>query len=373
MVGRLSMGALGLLLILLTHERTGSFGAGGAVAAASALGFAFGAPVLGRLVDRRGQAGVLVAGALLHSAGFVSVALLPHDAPLALAMAGAALAGAGYPPLSSSMRAVWNDRLDSRSRYAAFSIDAVAGELTYIAGPLLLVGAVGAWSFQAAAITGSILTVLGTLLYTSTRAVRGWEPRGGNHHGRLGALRSPGIVTLVGVAVLFGIAVAAIELGVAAFAEHEHAKGATGFILGLWGAGSMLGGIWAARRGPGEDPVRTIAIMLGGVALTTAPLAVAPDLWALGALIVVAGFFIAPALAVAWALAADLAPYGTVTEASTWMGTGMGAGIAAGGAISGQLVEAYSPAAGFLLAAAFVLVAAALVAVRRPQQAILAT
>ena len=70
MAGRLPASALGLVLILRTRELTGSFAAGGAVAGAYALANGVTAPLLGRLVDRRGQGAVLVPSALVAPVPF---------------------------------------------------------------------------------------------------------------------------------------------------------------------------------------------------------------------------------------------------------------------------------------------------------------
>lgn len=363
-LGRLPAGAFGLLLVLLIQERTGSFALGGAVAAAGAAGFAVGAPLLGRLVDRRGQGAVLVAAASVHAAGLTWVALLPATAPLPVAMLAAFVAGTGYPPLSPAVRAIWTDRLPDRERlHAAYALDSVAGEILYILGPLVFVAAIGAWSFQAATLVAGALTLLGTALYVATAAARAWRPspREAGPRDLLGAMRSGGVRVLTGSMVVFAIGVVAMEIAVAAFAKAEGAPRMTGVVLALWGAGSMAGGVWAARRGPGAHPAREVAGFYALIALATIPLAFAGTVWMLAVLIVGAGFFIAPALTVAFRAAADAAPTGSVTEANTWMGTGMGTGLALGGALAGQIVESGSPAAAFIAASACFLAAAAVV------------
>src|ERR1700689_260509 len=59
-IGRLPMSMYGLGTVLLISAGTGRYGLAGTVAAAGALGNAFFAPQLGRLVDRLGQHRVLV-------------------------------------------------------------------------------------------------------------------------------------------------------------------------------------------------------------------------------------------------------------------------------------------------------------------------
>src|SRR3954451_3658160 len=55
LLGRIPAGALGLLLILRVRELGGGYAGGGAIAGAFSLGYATAAPLVGRLVDARGQ------------------------------------------------------------------------------------------------------------------------------------------------------------------------------------------------------------------------------------------------------------------------------------------------------------------------------
>src|SRR4051794_5075269 len=124
-VGRLPMGALGLLLILRTREMTGSYAAGGAVAAAYAVAAGIGGPLLGRLIDRRGQGAVLVLASLFSAVMLGAFAALPDGTSGWLAALLAAAAGAGTPPLSACQRALWTDTLAPRLRHSAYALDSV--------------------------------------------------------------------------------------------------------------------------------------------------------------------------------------------------------------------------------------------------------
>src|ERR671933_91313 len=93
LVGRIPAGALGLLLILRVRELGGGYADGGAVAGAFSLGYATAAPLVGRLVDARGQTRVLAATAAAASGALAALALAPDGAPLAALLAFAAVAG----------------------------------------------------------------------------------------------------------------------------------------------------------------------------------------------------------------------------------------------------------------------------------------
>jgi predicted MFS family arabinose efflux permease len=372
LIGRLPMGAIALLLILRTREVTGSYAAGGIVAGANAVALGLFSPVLGRLIDRRGQSGVIAATGVVFALAMTGFAVLPHGAALGWAIGLAALAGASFPPLGPALRTLWTARIeDPGQRHAGFSLEAVIFEVVYIAGPLLFVSLIGAWSLAAAVAAMGVLVVLGAVSFASAPAARSWRPE---DRGRdlLGALRSPSVRILIGVFLLFGIAVAAIEMGVVAFAETRDARGAIGPILACWGLGSMLGGLIAVRTGAPADPGYRMAQLFAGLAVVCLPLMLAGGVVSLGALILFSGLFIAPSLSLAFAIVGQVAPSGTVTEAYTWAATGIACGAGGGSALAGALVEAAGTTEAFGLAAAAAALAAGLL-VARPVRVAAAT
>src|SRR5215203_7158968 len=80
LIGRLPMGAIGLVFILRTHEITGSFAVGGVATGAYALALGLVAPGLGRLIDLKGQTRVLLGAAALQAGALTAFAALPGDA-----------------------------------------------------------------------------------------------------------------------------------------------------------------------------------------------------------------------------------------------------------------------------------------------------
>ena len=193
MAGRLPASALGLVLILHTRGLTGSFAAGGAVAGAFALANGVTGPLLGRLVDRRGQGPVLVPAALVSAAAIVAVALLPHGVAVAPAIGLAALAGGSFPPLGPCLRTLWPGLLgdDPGRLHAAFSLEAAALEATYIVGPVVIAGAIGAWSTAAATLTCAALLLGGVLAFCAhaglARLAAGADRARGRRGGRAAA------------------------------------------------------------------------------------------------------------------------------------------------------------------------------------------
>ena len=282
-------------------------------------------------------------------------------------MALAALTGAAQPPLGATVRSLWSQTIDDpATRHVLFTGESAVLEAIYISGPVLIVAGIGGLiSIPAAALACGLFGLLGTLMFAATAASRAWRPAPDRVGGLAGALASPGVRTLMVTLTVVGAGVGIIEVAVPALCERAGAPSATGFVLGLWGLGSLVGGLVASRLAAAENPGRRVIVLLAALAAGTAPLVLASGVVSLGALMFVAGIAIAPALAAVHSLTGQLAVRGTVTEAYTWLGTGMGSGIAIGATLGGAVVEGAGTGEAFLLSAAAVGLAAVLAGARR--------
>jgi MFS family permease len=343
-VARLPMGAIGLLLVLHTQHLTGSYAQGGAASAAYALALGLSNPLLARFVDRRGQTLVLLIGAPIEAASIVALAALPHSASLGVIMACAAVGGASQPPIGACMRALWPVLIDTRDgRHAAYALEGTVLEIVYICGPVAIVGGIGAWSLSAALVACAIAALVGNVAFARNAVSRAWRPDTEVHRDLTGALRGRGVIVLIGVFALSGLAVGAVEVVVPAALDGMGHRNLTGLLLGLWGVGSMVAGFAVGHTRAPRAPARRLAVLLLGWGAAHAAIGAAGSPTALGLLLLLAGATIAPTFVCANGMLDRLAPAGTLTEAFTWTSTGMTVGVAAGSALAGALVESASP------------------------------
>ena len=365
LIARLPMGAHGLVLLLFVHQLTGSYALGGAASGAFALSLALSSPPLGRLIDRHGQTRVLVPLALAQGVVHTALATAPHGTSPALLLAGAVAAGLMLPPMAAAARALWSDLLDRDALPAAYALEAAVLEAVYIVGPLLIVGVIAAVSLRLALLVNGACVLGGTLWFASSRQSRHW--RGAERLDRhwAGPLASQAMRVLLVAIGLFGVAIGAMEIGVAAVTSAAGAASAAGPVLAASGAGSLIGGLLAGRLKPAQRPARRFALLLFAFAGGALPWALAPTPFWLGVAVFVGSLPIAPALATSSALIGDFAPAGTVTEAFTWNGTAFAAGLAAGSAVTGALAND-APHAPLAIAAGVILLAAIWVTVREP-------
>src|SRR4051794_29737364 len=308
---------------LLVHARhlTGSFAAAGLVAGAFAVAAGAGGPPLGALVDRRGQTAVLVGSALVAGAALAAAAGLPDGTPLAVLVALAAAVGAATPPVAACTRTLIPALLDDADAIrAAYAAESAATELTWIAGPPLILVAGATWSTGAALAGAAVVLVAGTLAFAAQPASRAWRPARASGRPRGGSLGTPAVRTLVSVFVLVGFVFGAVEIAVTAAAEALGAAAAAGPLLGIWGAGSLAGGLVAARAGGGARTGAGLALVLAALAAGHLALAgAAGSVIAMAAVLALAGSTIAPTHAAGWAMVDPAPPRGPAAPAVAWV------------------------------------------------------
>jgi len=364
LVARLPLTALVLLLVLHVERITGRFALAGLAGGVYAFGLGVSAPVLGRLIDRLGQARVLAPCGVLVSSAITAIALLPGSAPVAVIAGLALVTGMTMPPLGSTLRALWMALIEPERRHAAFALDSAALEMLYILGPVLVAGGIGAWSTRVALGFSAACIATGVAIYVTRPAIRAWVPHG-RTSGLLGPLTAPAVRVLLAVLVLLGIGFGSVEVGVASVATHAGHRGWSGWLLGAWGLGSMLGALWIARRPAPADPAGALVARLVMFVAAHSVLLLSTEPLVLGGLLLIAGVSIGPTLNGAIVLVGEAAPAGTVTEAFSWTTFAITAGIGVGSAVGGALADSH-PNGPFLLIVGVGLAALAVGVLRRP-------
>jgi MFS family permease len=365
-VARLPMAMLTIALLVHVRHLTGSFATAGVVAGAFGVSLGVGGPLLGRLVDRRGQTAVLLTSSLIAGAALVGIAALPARAPVAALVALAVALGLSTPPVDACLRAILPSVVrDREALRAAYAAESAAIELTWIVGPPLVLLVAVALSTSAALVVAAAVLVVGTAAFAAQPASRAWRPAPAPGRSRGGSLRAPAMRTLVLLLVFVGVVFGTVEVAVIADVADLGSPGAAGPLLGLWGAGSLAGGVVAARMGGGARTGTGLALMLAALAAGHLALAAATDnAVALAAVLALAGATIAPTYATIYAMVDHVAPAGTVTEAFAWLETAVAVGASIGAASAGAVADAAGPAAAFGLAGAAGSVAALIAALR---------
>ncbi|MFI9830039.1 MFS transporter [Streptomyces sp. NPDC051913] len=338
LVGRLPNAIAAIAIVLFIRAEGGSYSLAGALAAVYGVANAVGQPVLGRLVDLYGQPRVQLPAAVL-SALAMTVFAFTGTEPLGLSYAAVAAAGLFTPPLEGGLRALWSTVLPKEDQvHTAYAMDAVAQEVMFTVGPLLLTVCASLWSAQAALLVLNVLGVLGALSVVVSPPSRAWRSAPREAHW-LGALRSPGLLALLAAFLFVGGALGSVAVTSVSYADEHGGDAVYGWMMAGLGLGALVGGtVYGARRWTGE-PARRLQVLVALLAACQVPLTLLPGPVPMVLLTVLAGLFLAPAIACAFVLVDRHAPRGTVTEAFSWLVTTFTVGSSVGTGLAGPVVE----------------------------------
>jgi predicted MFS family arabinose efflux permease len=340
-VASVPIGMLGLSLLLLVQQRSGSFGAAGAVVAVLGIGTVVGMVVQGRLLDRIGPRRVLAVSSTLRalaSVAFVVAAGL--RAPLPVLAALAFVIGVGEPQVNGALRAMWPSLVRRELLPAANAVSSVLFEVPVVAGPLLLAVVMVVLPVEVAVLGAAGFAVAGAGLFAHSGAARRWRttppPR---EPGRVGGLLGPLAIPAVRVIVLAvsvpGTALGVLQVTSAAAVDAAGAPARAGLLYALLTVGSLLGTVLYGSRARAVGGRRLLPALLVGEAAALAAAAVAPDVGLLAVVVCAFGVcggpiavrcFIdlqrcashAPAAAVTVVIAAGLAATSLGSAAAGW-------------------------------------------------------
>ncbi|MGW0767994.1 MFS transporter [Streptomyces sp. NPDC002676] len=338
LVGRLPNATASIALVLFVRAEGGTYSLAGLLAAVYGLANAVGQPLLGRLVDLYGQPRVQLPAALLSALSMSLFAFSGTD-PLPPACVAVGAAGLFTPPLEGGLRALWPSVLRREEQvHTAYAMDAIAQEIMFTVGPLLVTLCVSLWSERAALLVLNALGVLGALSVVVSPPSRAWrsEPREAHW---LGALRSPGLLALLGSFLFIGMALGSIAVASVPYADAHGGDAVYGWLMAGLGLGALVGGaVYGARQWSGA-PERRLRVLVALLAVCYLPLMLMPGAVVMVGLSAVSGLFLAPAIACAFIIVDRHAPSGTVTEAFSWLVTTFTVGASVGTALAGPVVE----------------------------------
>ncbi|WFB11759.1 MFS transporter [Streptomyces sp. LX-29] len=349
-------------MIALTRD---SYALAGAVSAAGIAVTAAAQPLLGRLVDRHGQAKVAVPAVAVFAAGATAMLLCVHYEAPAWTLFVCAAGSSGMPGLGAMTRARWAAIYadDAAARHTATSFEQVVDELCFMLGPALAMVLCTAAFPEAGLLTATALLVLGTLLFATQRATEPAphprEPRTDDKD--RSPLRHPGLRTVAVTFLATGAVFGSMEVATVAAVESYGDGSASGAILALQAGGSCLAGlVFGALPVRGSATARFIA-GVAAMAVAMLPLLAADGLGSLAVCLVLAGMATAPTMINGMTLVQRLTPAARLTESITTTYTGLLIGISAGAAAGGWSVEHFGPTNGYAtpaIAAALALAAA---------------
>jgi predicted MFS family arabinose efflux permease len=344
-VARLPIAMIGIGIVLLVTEHTGSYAVAGRLTAVYVIGNAVGAMPVARLVDSLGQSRVLLpAGLVSATALALMVVAVTEEWSRVVAYVAAAVAGTTFPNVGSAVRARWAHAVRDRDTLeTAFAWEAVADETVFILGPTLVTLLAAALDPVAALALAVCALLVGTAWLTTQRATEppvhaSGDPATGERPARQ-PMPWAGLAPLVATALMLGSMFGGAEVATIALADEQDQPAMAGVILAFWATGSLVAGLVTGaldfRR---SAPARLRGGLLG-LAVLMAPTPLVTHLWGMATLLLFAGLAIAPSLIAATSWIESMVPPRRLNEGLAVFHTALVVGIAPGAAVTGMVVD----------------------------------
>jgi predicted MFS family arabinose efflux permease len=345
LLARVPVTAVGVTLTLhVVLDLHRGYGAAGLVGAASTVGTALGAPLLGRLVDRRGLR-LMLAVTTVAEAVFWGVApVLPYSALLGAALVGGLLTLPVFSVIRQSVAAL----VPEPQRRPAYALDSMSVELSFMVGPALAVLVITTLSARfAMLLVGAGIVLAGAALYALNPPIRasGEAAAPGAPVPRRDWLR-PRLVAVLAAAAATTVVLGGTDVALVAALREAGQVGWTGAVIALWGAYSLAGGfVFGMVRRP-LSPL----LLTGLLSAFTIPVGLAEGWQWLCLTMLPAGALCAPSLAASADAVSRLVPAGARGEAMGLHGSALTVGMAVGAPLAGAVIDATTPAWGFAAA-----------------------
>ncbi|KRF26773.1 permease [Phycicoccus sp. Soil803] len=351
---RMPIFAGGVVLTLHVVSHLGRpYAAAGLVSAAATIAIAVSGPWRGKLLDRRGLRRVVVPSIVVAAVCWSIAPFVSYWWLLALA----ALAGLFVIPSFSIIRQAVIAAVDEDDRRTAISLDSVAVELSFMVGPAAGVWAATVWPTQWVLFAIEMLGVLaGVLLWFANPVLHDEAEAAVDDEGV--SVEVPRVVrsqwfkarflVICLAAAATTLVLGGTDIAIVAALRDFDAQPSIGWVLAVWGFGSLLGGLVYG----GLHKSVSAFWLLGGLALVSAPMALALGVGSLAALSFVAGLFCAPTITATVDQVSRVVPGAARGEAMGWHGSFMTGGMALGAPLAGFAIDHRGWQAGFLLVAA---------------------
>jgi MFS family permease len=339
----IAAGAVVLTLHVVTDLGRG-YGAAGLVGAAWTIGGSAGAPVLGRLVDRRGLRIVLVLTTVAEVLFWALTPTLPYWALLISALLGGLLALPAFAVARQSVAALTPES----HRLPAFALDSITTELSFMTGPalgVLLATGPGPHIAMYSLAGGIGVSGLGLwLLNPPVRAAHETPIKAGERIPRRSWLR-PRFVAVLAVTMAATLVLSGTDVSVVAVLRSNGELSWTGLVMSLWAFYSLLGGFAYGtlhRRFPpvyllAPMAVLTIVVGIGG-----------GHWWLLAILLIPCGALCAPTITASADAVSRMTPAGARGEAMGLHNSSLTVGVALGGPLAGLAADHFSAPWGFV-------------------------
>lgn len=343
-------GAMVLLTVHVVERIDPRYSAAGLIVMAATVAQGISGPWRGRLLDRQGLRRTLLPSLIIVPLCWIVAPWSSYWILLALVI----IAGLFAVPVFALLRQALLGAVEVRQRKQALALDSVITEISFMAGPALAIWVATLWGTAWTLLTFQLMSVAAAgVLFAANPPLR--------HKAGVAAPPttgtrwvSPAALGILGLTMATTIALTATDLTVVAGLRALDQATSIGWVLAIWGFGSAVGGL---LFGAIQRPIGAW-VVVAALGATTMPVAFANSDWSMAALLLIAGFFCAPAITATSEALSRVVPESSRGEAFGWHGTALTTGSALAAPLVGIAIDHQGWPAGYVVGGGVTLVLA---------------
>jgi MFS family permease len=340
---RLPAGINGLAITLMAQQLYSSFGIGGTVSAAYLIALGLASPIFGRLVDRNGPRRIIVPVGIMHALAIAALVYAAHQrVSVPILMCFAFFAGASFPPVSMTVRAMWRKSdFPDNTKQLGFALEGVIMESVFVFGPLIVSGFLLMKSPQSALLFSAAMMLIGVILFSRSGAMERWgNVELGERHW-LGPLKTMGVRRALMVSISIGATFGLQEIGMMAASKAANNEAAVGWLFAAFSIPSGIAGLLYGTRQFAWPLNRQMSLSLVWISAFSLALTNVQSLWLFALGCAFCGAAVGPALTASQMQLGKLTPPEYSTEAFTWSMTLFMIALGGSFSIGGWIIDRF--------------------------------
>jgi len=335
LLARFAMGMQTITFAIHLQRTFDNYTVPGLAIAASTVGGAVAAPILGQWMAKIGIRPVVYVSTIIVPIFMLGVGYFPVSEQLVVFMCLGI--GLSTPPIQPAARAVYPTLVETEEdRNSLYNIDAILQEIIWILGPVLATLLIAVSNTLVPITLMAVIQLVGGLWFVSLKRVHGAPiPRSSR---RLGAvLKSRIVVVMIVVNMLFVGSFAGLEIGVVATVG----SGQAGVVIAMLSLGSVIGGLALGHRFKNSNALtlQLLIVLVGDLLIF---FNAKNAIW-IGICLFIAGIGVALAFGTIGAIIGKAVRLDDTTEVYGWIGAGQNIGYGMGAAMAGFVIDHYSP------------------------------
>lgn len=342
---RLAYGMIGLGIFFKAEQETGSIAVAGFAIGLNSLAGSLTAGLRGSVMDKFGQKWPIRILVPLYASLILLLNTMETRQSILIT---AFILGITAPPINLSVRPLWKDIVPDSYLRTAYAFDSSMMSSTSVIGPVVITALSLSSRPELGLGTTAALMFIGGIALSLTPVSRDWIPeKKQKDQQKLWRDRAIQLLMLEGCFIGFGSGV--FSVAIPAFATQENVQYRVAWILAIYGAATVIGGLLGGLVSRKLAPLSAFRTVYLFWFIACIPMAFTYPDWSMALVGACIGLLGGAQKVFYFEILEAVRPKGSQTSSLGWIWTVEGSFMAIGAAVGGVVSETYSPRLGLAI------------------------